>query len=153
MNIIKKLINKYKELITYAFFGVCTTGVNFIAYELCNFIFGQEYYLVSNVIAWFVSVVFAYVTNKIWVFRSSDWSKKVLFKEIPSFFTARVFTLVVEEAGLFILVDLLKFNEYSMSIFSLEFSGETIAKVILAFVVVVLNYLFSKVFIFKKKNK
>jgi len=152
MNKIRELIIKYKELIIYGIFGVGTTLVNLITFKLWNVILGDEHYLFSNIIAWFAAVIFAYITNKIWVFESKKWSGKVLLREIPPFFASRVFTLVLEEAGLFLFVDLLKFNEYTMDLIVIKFSGEMVAKFILAFVVVVLNYLFSKVFIFKKKK-
>lgn len=153
MKTIKALISKYRELIVYVIFGVCTTVVNLITFKLWNLILGDENYLISNIIAWVASVIFAYITNKIWVFESKSWDGKVLIKEIPSFFAARVFSFLVEEVGLYIFVDLLKFNEYSMNILSFRLSGEMIAKVILAFIVVVLNFVFSKLFIFKKKDK
>ncbi len=153
MKKIKQLIIKYKELITYAIFGVCTTLVNLAVFFVSNAILGEELYLVSNIVAWVTAVIFAYITNKIWVFESKSWKSKVLLKEIPSFFAARVFSFVVEEVGLFVLVDLLKMKEYSLNVLSFEISGEMISKVILAVIVVVLNYVFSKVFIFKKKSK
>ncbi len=153
MKIIKVLISRYRELIVYVIFGVCTTVVNLITFKLWNLILGEEQYLISNIIAWVASVIFAYITNKIWVFESKSWDTKVILKEIPSFFAARVFSFLVEEVGLYIFVDLLKFNEYSMNILSISLSGEMIAKIILAVVVVVLNFVFSKLFIFKKKDK
>ena len=70
MNRIKELLKKYEELILYVVFGGLTTVVNFVAFWLLNKLLGEEIYLVNNVIAWFVSVIFAYVTNKLWVFES-----------------------------------------------------------------------------------
>jgi len=120
-------------------------------FTLFGMLLGDERYLITNAIAWFAAVVFAYITNKIWVFESKSWSGKVLLKEIPSFFAARVFSFVLEEAGLFLFVDILSFNEISIKILSFEIGGELIAKVILAVVVVVVNYVLSKLVIFKKK--
>ena len=153
MNTLKKLITKYKELIVYGVFGVGTTLVNFLTYKLFNVLLGVEYYLVSNIIAWFVSVVFAYVTNKLFVFESKTWKAKVVAKEVISFFTARIFSFVVEEAGLFLLVDVFGMKNFGADIFGLHISGNMIAKVILAVVVVVLNYFFSKFVVFRKKAK
>ena len=82
MNIIKNLIIKYKELIIYGIFGVCTTLVNFLTYKLFNVLLGVDFYLVSNIIAWFVSVVFAYVSNKLFVFESKSWKMKLVAKEV-----------------------------------------------------------------------
>ncbi|MBQ7005695.1 MAG: GtrA family protein [Clostridia bacterium] len=151
MTKIKELIIKYKELIIYVIFGGLTTVVNLVVFTLFGMLLGDEKYLITNAIAWFAAVVFAYITNKIWVFESKSWSGKVLLKEIPSFFAARVFSFVLEEAGLFLFVDILSFNEISIKILSFEIGGELIAKVILAVVVVVVNYVLSKLVIFKKK--
>ena len=151
MTKIKELIIKYKELIVYVIFGGLTTVVNLVVFTLFGMLLGDEKYLITNAVAWFAAVVFAYITNKIWVFESKSWSGKVLLKEIPSFFAARVFSFVLEEAGLFLFVDILSFNEISIKILSFEIGGELIAKVILAVVVVVVNYVLSKLVIFKKK--
>lgn len=152
MNTLKNLIIKYKELIIYGIFGVGTTLVNFLTYKLFNVLLGVEYYLVSNIIAWFVSVIFAYVTNKLFVFESKSWKLKVVAKEVPSFFAARVFSFLVEEAGLFLLVDILGMEDFGVDILGFTISGNMISKVILAVVVVVLNYFFSKFVVFRKKK-
>ncbi len=152
MNTLKNLIIKYKELIIYGVFGVGTTLVNFLTYKLFNMLLGVEYYLLSNIIAWFVSVIFAYVTNKLFVFESKNWNIKVVAKEVPSFFAARVFSFLVEEAGLFLLVDILGMKKFGVDILGFTISGNMISKVILAVVVVVLNYFFSKFVVFRKKK-
>ena len=152
MKKIKELILKYKELIVYVIFGGLTTVVNLVVFTLSGMALGDERYLVSNVIAWFAAVIFAYITNKLWVFESKSWSIKVLLKEIPSFFAARVLSFLIEEFGLYVFVDFLSFNEISLKILSFEIGGELIAKVILAVIVVILNYVFSKLVIFKKKK-
>lgn len=152
MKKIKELILKYKELIVYVIFGGLTTVVNLVVFTLCGFALGDERYLVSNVIAWLAAVIFAYITNKLWVFESKSWSVRVLVKEIPSFFAARVFSFLLEEFGLYVFVDLLSFKDISLKIFTLEIGGELIAKAILAVVVVILNYIFSKLVIFKRKK-
>jgi len=152
MKMIKNLIIKYKELIIYVIFGGLTTVVNLGVFYAVGMLLGDDKYLITNVIAWFAAVVFAYVTNKIWVFESKSWNAKVLLKEIPSFFAARVFSFVIEEAGLYFFVDILSFNKYSINILSFEFGGELIAKALLAVVVVVVNYVLSKLVIFRKKK-
>lgn len=153
MKKIKELYKKYEEVILYVVFGVLTTVVNFAVYWLCNKGFGEKYYLISNVIAWIISVVFAYVTNKLWVFESKSWAMKVLLKEVPEFFAARVFSFLVEEGGLWLFVEMLGFDKFSFEIFSFEFTGKFIAKIVLAVIVVILNYFFSKFVIFAKKKK
>ena len=140
-----------KEIINYIIFGVLTTVVNFAVFWLFNRLLGKNYYLVSNIIAWIVAVAFAYITNKIWVFESKVTKPKALAKEIVEFFIARLLSLGVEEAGLLILVDLMKFKDLNFNLFTFTITGELIAKVILAVVVVILNYIFSKFIIFKKQ--
>lgn len=140
-----------KEIINYIIFGVLTTVVNFAVFWLFNRLLGKNYYLVSNVIAWIVAVAFAYVTNRIWVFESKVTTVKGILLEVSEFFLARLFSLVVEEAGLLILVDLMKFKDLNFNLFTFTITGELIAKVILAVVVVILNYIFSKFIIFKKQ--
>ena len=152
MNMIKTLITKYKELIVYFVFGLCTTVVNLITFKIFNLILGDEKYLVSNVFAWFFSVVFAYTTNKIFVFKSKDWGIKTLFKEVISFFSSRVFTFVIEESGLYFLVDIMNLKDVQLDVFVITVSGEMISKLIVGVLVVIINYIFSKMFIFKKKK-
>ena len=152
MNMIKTLITKYKELIVYFVFGLCTTVVNLITFKIFNLILGDEKYLVSNVFAWFFSVVFAYTTNKIFVFKSKDWGMKTLFKEVISFFSSRVFTFVIEESGLYFLVDIMNLKDVQLDVFVVTVSGEMISKLIVGVLVVIINYIFSKMFIFKKKK-
>lgn len=149
----KKLIKKYKEIILYIFFGVLTTIVNFVIYFIMNALLGEDMYLVSNVIAWIGAVAFAYVTNKIWVFESKSRESKTLLREIGEFVSARLLSLGIEEAGLYIFVDLLKFSAYSFSFLRLTITGDVIAKVIMQIIVVILNYIFSKFIIFKKVKK
>ena len=152
MNMIKTLITKYKELIVYFVFGLCTTVVNLITFKIFNLILGDEKYLVSNVFAWFLSVVFAYTTNKIFVFKSKDWGMKTLLKEVISFFSSRVFTFVIEESGLYFLVDIMNLKDVQLDVFVITVSGEMISKLIVGVLVVIINYIFSKMFIFKKKK-
>ncbi len=147
----KKLIDKYKELILYVIFGALTTIVNLITLKAFNLILGDERYLLSNVIAWFVSVIFAYITNKLFVFESKSMKTNVVAKELVSFFSARIFSLVIEEIGLFLLVDIAGLGEKVIEIFGIGIGGIMISKIILAVVVVILNYVFSKFLIFKKK--
>lgn len=143
MEIIRKVISK--EVVSYLFFGVMTTVVNFIAFGLCE---GKMHYLVANAVAWVAAVVFAFVTNKLFVFESKSWKPNVLFKEAASFTGARLLTLGIEEIGMWGLIDLLHLDKA----FNLPFaSGEMVVKIIISIVVVVLNYFFSKLIIFKKK--
>ena len=146
------LIVKYKELITYIFFGVLTTLVNFITFYLLRALLGEELYLLNNAIAWFLSVVFAYITNKLFVFESKSFERKILLREVSEFFGARIFSFGVEEGGMWLLIDLLGFGEYSLNILGFEIGGQLIAKLILSVIVVMLNYFASKFVIFRKKK-
>lgn len=143
--------SKYKEIINYLIFGVLTTVVNFICFYVLE-LFLPVGYLINNGIAWFLSVAFAYFTNKLFVFDSKSFGAKILIKEILEFFGARVFSFAVEEAGLFLLVDLLAFKSLEYTVLGFNVTGELIAKVILAVIVVIMNYFFSKFIIFKNKK-
>lgn len=152
MKMISKLYNKYKEVILYVVFGVLTTLVNFATFWLFTKILGEDLYLLNNAIAWIVSVIFAYITNKIWVFDSKSFNFKVLIKEITSFVVARLFSFGVEELGIWLFVDVLSFGERAFTILGFTITGQMVAKVFLAVIVVIMNYFFSKFIIFAKKK-
>ncbi|MCC8016122.1 MAG: GtrA family protein [Clostridiales bacterium] len=152
MNKIKELFAKYKEIITYVVFGALTTLVNFVMFWGANKIFGDKYYLINNALAWIISVIFAYVTNKLWVFDSKSWAIKIVAKEALEFVAARLFSFVVEEGGLLLFVDVLGFSKYSFTVLGFEITGQLVAKVILAVIVVILNYFFSKFVIFRQEK-
>jgi len=138
--VIKKLWKLFvnRETITYGIAGVSTTIVNFIAYHLfCNILGIPN--LIANAIAWVIAVAFAYVVNARWVFQDKQEDAAAESKKIVKFFGARIVTFVVEEAGMFVLVDLLKGNNLIM-------------KAIVAVLVIILNYIFSKLFVFTKKK-
>jgi putative flippase GtrA len=147
---IKNVFVKYKEIIMYIIFGVLTTLVNFFVFWIFTKALGEELYLINNLIAWVAGVVFAYITNKLFVFDSESWNLKVIAKEMTGFFTARVLSFGVEEGGLLLLVSILGFGEKSLSIMGFEITGQFLSKIFLAIIVVVMNYVFSKFLIFKK---
>lgn len=134
---IKELFNKYQEVISYLFFGVLTTVVNYIIYFSLNAILGEDLYLVNNVVAWAGAVIFAFVVNKLFVFKKKSKNSAELIKEMTSFALARLASLGIEEIILFIGMSLLKLNG-------------TIVKLAAQVIVVILNYFFSKFFIFRK---
>ena len=161
---IGKLIDKFftKEIVSYVFFGVMTTIVNLAVFYLTKKLFaaigwngvfntivpedskivelfsGGSEYLDANLIAWIAGVIFAFVTNKLFVFESKSWKPSVAGKEFTGFMSARVFSLVVEMLGMFVMVTLLVWNEL-------------VAKLIVGVIVIIINYIFSKLLIFKKK--
>lgn len=131
--LIKKLLNR--ETISYLIFGVLTTIVNFSAYETCKLL--GLHYTFSTAAAWILAVAFAYVTNKLFVFESKSWEKHVLLKEIPAFVGCRFFSFLCDLGFMVFAVELLSMND-------------TLAKVVSNVFVVLINYIFSKLFIFKK---
>lgn len=136
MENIKTIFLKHKEVILYVFFGGCTTVVNLMSYAIFTRLLNINDY-VAIFLSWVLAVFFAYITNKIWVFESKTLELKTLFKEIISFTGARVATLGLEYVIMYIGVDILLFNDFLTKIF---------AQVL----VIVSNYIFSKLFIFKK---
>ena len=149
---IKKLFNKYKELISYVFFGVLATVVNLVSFKIFDALLGEHLYLITNVVSWLITVIFAYFTNILWGFESKSWKASVVVKELIGFFGARIFSLVVEEAGLWLMIDICHMGDISWDIFTFSLSGNMIAKIIMQVVVVILNYVFSKLVIFKHKK-
>lgn len=152
--IFKKLINK--ETLAYLIFGVLTTILNFGVFKLFDLIFTRSFSadltLLTNFIAWVLSVAFAYVTNKLFVFESKSWKAKVVAKEIPSFVGARIFSLGVESLGLLIFITWLNFDRYVLEILpGFALGGKMLVKIGLSVIVVVMNYVFSKFIIFKNK--
>ena len=147
----KKLINR--ETVTYVIFGVLTTLVNFAVFKLSDVILHGKLYLLSNTVAWLVAVAFAYLTNKLFVFESRSWQGDVLKKEIPAFFSARIASYFIEEAGLWFFVDILDFGNRVFDFRIINLSGKMTAKFILGVVVIIFNYVLSKFLIFAKKKK
>ncbi len=140
MEKIKQLYLKYKEIINYLVFGGCTTVVNFISYYIPSNILGIDE-IISNIIAWVISVLFAYFTNKIFVFDSKTESLKESLKEMISFILARLFTGALCDVGMFaFMIHVLAIND-------------VISKVTTQVAVVILNYILSKLVIFRKKHE
>lgn len=131
-----KLLNKYKEVVLYCIFGGLTTVINIITYFMLSRFFNINY-LISNIFAWILSVLFAYVTNKIFVFRSKNTEFKYVIKELLAFIGCRLFSGLLDIGIMYIFVDIFKFNDF-------------IIKIIANIIVIILNYVFSKVMIFKK---
>lgn len=130
----RDFILKYKEVLLYLIFGVLTTLVNIIVYAISTKIFHINWEF-SNILAWILSVLFAYVTNRNYVFESKDNN---ILREMCSFFGFRILSFVLDMGFMYLFVNLLKTNDM-------------IAKFIVQVIVIVLNYVFSKLFIFKKK--
>ncbi|MBO5859389.1 MAG: GtrA family protein [Clostridia bacterium] len=161
------MIDKFftKEIISYIFFGVLTTAVNLFTFfvfkklfisigwdgvlntlltsagweKALEFLSDGSDYLDANTIAWVAGVLFAFFTNKLFVFESKSWRPAVAGKEFASFVGARIFSFVVESVMMFLMVTVLSWSEL-------------VSKIIVGVVVIVMNYVFSKLFIFKNKK-
>lgn len=142
-----------REIIMYLIMGVATTAVNWVSYSVLALImhtnatiFGLDVdILVANVTSWTIAVIFAYVTNKIFVFRSYSWERKLVVKEATMFISARLATGFLEWFGVPALV---KWG-LDQSLFGIKGS---VSKITVSIVVVLLNYVFSKLIIFKKED-
>lgn len=144
-------MKKYKEPIAYIVFGVLTTVVNIVGYYLLADLL-EIHYMIANVIAWIASVLFAFVTNKLFVFESKSWKGSIVLPEMGGFFLARVATGLVDMVLMWLLIDVAKMGAFHIVVGSVELlSGEMFAKVLVNVVVIVLNYVASKLWIFRKK--
>ena len=130
------LYRKYKDVIPYMFFGVCTTLVNIAVYWFCAHVCGIGV-MPGTIIAWVAAVLFAYLTNRKWVFHSEAKGTRGILKEISAFFGCRLATGVVDWLMMFLFVDCWHFTD-------------VLIKIIANVVVIILNYIASKWLIFRK---
>lgn len=153
------------EMLSYLFFGVMTTVVNlgvFYAsdkllgngvladFSVLGHLFKVTYEDVSTVIAWIFAVLFAYITNKLWVFESKSRRFNIVARELVSFFGARIISFVVFESFGFMLVRNILINT---GLFATENAPKWIAKIFISVFVVIFNYVMSKLLIFRKKKE
>ena len=145
---IKKLYEKHREIIAYLFWGVMTTLVSWGSYSLYVLLLPESKYevAISNTLSWITAVLFAFVTNKIRVFRSKSFRPSVIFKELWRFVASRLVTGVIELAGVPLLVKI----GLDRKLFGIDGLP---AKISVGAVVVILNYVFSKLFVFRHKEK
>ena len=136
---IKQLFTKYKEIILYLVFGVGSTLTNIFTYWLLAHPLNIDT-LVSAAGAWLASIIFAYLTNRKWVFHSQAQEKKEKAKEMGSFLACRVATGLVDLGIMYVFVDVLNFNDLVM-------------KIVSNIIVIILNYVASKLIVFKSKKK
>lgn len=137
MEKLKQLFFKHYDILIYLIFGVLTTAVNYAVYLPLYNLMGCGV-VISNSIAWIVAVLFAFVTNKPFVFRSHDWSAKTTIPELTKFISCRIASGVMETVILFVAVDCLAMNG-------------NIWKLITQMLVIVMNYVGSKLVVFRKK--
>lgn len=139
MKKILDLTKKYRQIISYLFFGGLTTIVNFLTYYIFARLIGVEE-VMSSGIAWFCAVLFAYITNKLFVFESKTSTKISFIKEIISFFSCRVLSGILCDIGTFaFMIKVLHINDF-------------ISKLITQIMVIILNFILSKFVIFKNNK-
>lgn len=136
MSKVSEIYIKYKEFILYIVFGVLTTVVSISSYYICSE-FLNIHYLVSNIISWILSVIFAYFTNRVWVFESKIKNLSEILKEMFAFVNCRLLSGVVDMSTMFVLVEAIHINDMYAKIFT-------------QFIVVILNYVLSKLIVFRK---
>lgn len=136
---LKYLLKKYREIILYVFFGGLTTLVNWASYWLLTDLL-QVQYMAAAFWAQIISILFAYVTNRTWVFDSQVRGAKGIAVEMAKFFGARGISLLLDMACMFIGVDLLRMND-------------KVTKVVSSVAVIVANYIFSKLFVFRDRKE
>lgn len=140
---IRRILQKHRELIAYLFFGVTTTLVNWCIYALLHTALAVEMTL-SNALAWLGAVIYAFITNKLFVFESRSFQPRQFLKEAVAFFAARGFSGLVE---IFL----------PTALFALGLSGALlgieggIAKALVSVLIIVMNYVLSKFLVFRKK--
>ena len=138
MKSIKEIFLKYKSVILYILFGGLTTLVNIVVYFACSCLKFST--AASTLTAWIISVLFAYITNRKYVFDSKSQGVKSVFKEISNFFLSRFATGLLDLAVMLLFVDILNFNGM-------------LIKVISNIVVIILNYVLGKFLVFKPSHK
>ena len=131
----EQLFNKYRDIIPYAIFGILTTIVNVISYWITTHLLLFPV-MIGTISAWVIAVIFAYATNRKWVFHSSSKGSKAIIVELFSFFACRLATGIIDWLCMFICVDILRYND-------------VVIKICANVLVIILNYIASKLIIFK----
>ena len=139
----KKIFTKYKSVILYLLFGVSSTLINWIAYAILESVTNNIN--VANVLSWLITIIFAFITNKQMVFGSSNWKFSTLLPELLRFFLARMGTGVLEIVGVPLLIRM----GVAGTLFGIQGLG---VKCGITVIVIVVNYVFSKLFVFQKEK-
>lgn len=139
MSMIKELFQKYREVILYIIFGGLAFLISVFSFALLNKALNLNEH-VSNILSWIITVLFAYITNKLWVFQSETHGYKETIREMTGFFSGRIVTLLIEEAIIYVFVTEMKLNSVAV-------------KVAAQIIVILLNYIISKLWVFNKEEK
>lgn len=139
MEKILNIYNQFKEQILYIVFGVLTTAINIIAFFACSRLINLGL-IPSNIIAWILSVLFAFVTNKIYVFNSKNYNFSVVLRELIDFVISRGATGILDLGLMYLFV----------SVIGIE---DMISKIVINIIVIILNYVLSKLYVFKNKKQ
>lgn len=146
-----------KEIIMYIIFGILTTVVSWSSYTIFVNICKMSVFW-ANLISWLCAVAFAYITNKLWVFESKSWSAKTLLKEISTFVASRGITGIIEIVAVPLMVKISFDNIFYIVLQKLNISAKILftdgiySKICISFIIILLNYIFSKLIVFKGKN-
>lgn len=147
LHFMKKIVNR--EIMLYLLFGVLTTIVNYGIFILGVNIAGISEALIVNLCAFVVATLFAFVTNRLFVFRKKSFYTKIIIKEMIQFFLARIFSLGVEQLGLLLAIKYLNIEQNIVG----GISSIYIWKIVLSFIAVLLNYFASKYIVFRKRDE
>lgn len=159
MNKIKELYKKYEEIIVYIFFGVLATIVSWGSYVILERYLHFSVWW-SSVLSWVIAMLFAFFTNKVWVFKSKSFEIKLVTKEFIAFVASRGVTGVIEVLGVPLLEKAGFDNIFIKLVYSLHLDNIDVllsrgiySKILLSVIVVILNYVFSKLIVFRKDKK
>ena len=136
-NFIITMIKKYKSVLLYLIFGVLTTLISISTFILFNMKFNEH---ISNILSWIISVLFAFIVNKLFVFFNTEYKLSDIIRQMLLFFGGRIFTLMTEEVIIFVFITKLSYNS-------------AIVKTAAQIVVIILNYFLSKKALLKKSEK
>ena len=136
---IRDLLRKYNEPIQYILWGAATTAVNYCVYFLCTR-WLEIQYILADVLAWVAAVIFAFWSNKLFVFESKSWEPRVAVPEFCKFTGARLLSGLMEVGMMWLFVDQLSFHD-------------GLTKLLASVLVIIVNYLFSKLFIFRRRHE
>lgn len=136
LRIFEPFYRKYKEVLLYLFFGVLTFIISIVSYGLLAI---KLDVLIANILSWILAVIFAYITNRVWVFDNIAAKGRNSIYEMLRFITGRIFTLIVEELILYFFITRLEMDKI-------------IVKIIAQIIVIVLNYIISKLLVFNRKG-